>query len=223
MKNPAHHAIAALHESSPNLATAAARALLTIKVDWTLQSPPTIDTPVWQPDQPYQVVEGTLATDANILVRSGRHDNGALVVLGDLRCRNLMVSWGFDLVVTGSLIVEEVVITAPSDSQFTVGGDLRARLLASGTSTWVTLAHPGQQQAQHTSGYVMAPPNKASRPPTQAPLTELLIDEVIDREEWDAMDEEEQADQAINDILGVDKKAAQQHLAAGRSILRRPA
>jgi hypothetical protein len=220
MKSPAHRAIETLHASRPNLATGAARGLLTIDADWTLKSPPTIDTPVWQPDQPYLVVEGSLTTDANVLVRTGRHDNGALVVLGDLRCRNLMVSWGFDLVVTGSLIVEEVVITAPSDSQFMVGGDLRARLLASGTSTWVTLAHPSHQQVQHTSGYVMAPPNKPSRPPTQAPLTELLLDEVIDREEWDAMDEEEQADEDINDILCVDKKAAHRLLVAGRSLLR---
>lgn len=220
MKSPAHRAIETLHASRPNLATGAARGLLTIDVDWTLKSPPTIDTPVWQPDLPYLVVEGSLTTDANVLVRTGRHDNGALVVLGDLRCRNLMVSWGFDLVVTGSLIVEEVVITAPSDSELMIGGDLRARLLASGTSTWVTLAHPSHQQAQHTSGYVMAPPNKPSRPPTQAPLTELLLDEVIDREEWDAMDEEEQADEDINDILRVDKNAAHRLLAAGRSLLR---
>jgi len=49
---------------------------------------------------------------------------------------------------------------------------------------------------------------------------ELLIDEVIDREEWDAMDEDERADEDINDILSVDKKAAHQYLAAGRSLLR---
>ncbi|WNG54268.1 hypothetical protein F0U59_05315 [Archangium gephyra] len=220
MKSPAHHALETLHAAHPNLATSAARELLTIDVDWALRPPPALDTPVWQPEQPYLVVDGSLTTQANVLVRTGRHDNGALIVLGDLRCRNLIVSWGFDLVVTGSLLVEEVVITAPSDSQFMVGGDLRARLLASGTSTWVTLAHPRHQQAQHTSGYVMAPPNKPSRPPTQAPLTTLLLAEVLDREEWDAMDEAEQANEDINDILRVDTKAAHQYLAAGRSLLR---
>lgn len=44
--------------------------------------------------------------------------------------------------------------------------------------------------------------------------------EVLDREEWDAMDEAEQANEDINDILRVDTKAAHQYLAAGRSLLR---
>ncbi|MEG0182541.1 MAG: hypothetical protein RR704_03655 [Stenotrophomonas sp.] len=194
--------------------------LLSISDDWTILSAFNGATATaWRPSAPFVVVDGDLEVDGNIVVATGQHDQGALIVLGDLRCRQVIIGHDQHLLVSGDLVASEAVIAELADSTTYVGGAVQTDTLLSGRGAWLSLASAEGFQARHCSGYVMV--NDAPlTPAAPASTVARLVDEVLDREEWDAMEDDEREGEDIDDLIMLDEAAALHHVAAGRRLLR---
>src|SRR5690242_11733225 len=55
------------------------------------------------------IVEGNLQLAANLLVTAEASDHPSLIVLGDVACQNLLVDAGGTLLVTGRLVVRDLL------------------------------------------------------------------------------------------------------------------
>ncbi|TSC25214.1 hypothetical protein [Corallococcus sp. Z5C101001] len=176
----------------------------------------------WRPAQPYTLVKGPLEVEGNVLVEAAGHDQGVLVVFGDVTCRNLYVGVGFSFVCTGTLRVKEAIVATAADSVTYVAGAVEARLLDSGSGAWLTLfGDPSLLRVEHLTYYVMhgKKPIKSPPPPD---LRTLVVPEVLDLEEWESLSPEEQADEQPEDLIKLDNRAARKRLGSGASLFQDP-
>lgn len=218
MSSPAHELIDRLPLVGDGAAATHARALLAMDVDWASMRGQASSAPAWRPSQPFLIVEGSLELAGNAVIGTGEHDLGALIVLGDLRCRNLVVAQDFHLVVTGNLIASEVVVADLGDSTAHVAGNVQAPVLLSGDAGWLTLDRAEGLRVARTSAYVIVDEQPLPLPPHS--LSELVDDGVLDREEWDGLDADEREGQDIDEFVVLDETRVLKRLAAGDSILR---
>lgn len=163
------------------------------------------------------MIDGDLHVEGNLVVATGLHDQGVLIVLGDLQCRNVISGYDHHLVVTGDLLATEAVVAALADSTTQVGGSVRADTVIGGAGC--TIASTGAFQAARCGHYVMVG-DTPLEPVAPTSLIALLVDEVLDRDDWDAMDDDERAGEDIADYVLLDESAALEHLVEGHGILR---
>ena len=219
--NPHLAAVRRVHDTTPTAATAQALQLLGMSGDWQLlPGPHCVAGASWRTPAPFLVIDGDLHAEGNLVVATGRHDHGVLIVLGDLHCRNLITGHDQHLVVTGDLVASEAVVAALADSSTVLGGSVRADTVISGAGAWLTLATADAFQAARCDNYVMVGQTPLT-PAVPSPLTGLLVDAVLDRDDWDAMDADEREGEEIGDYVLLDESAALVRLADGGSILRR--
>ena len=178
-----------------------------------------ITSKAWRPKSAWTIIDGDLDLGGNVIVATGKHDYGALLVRGDVRCRNLVVGNGFSFACSGDLTVKEAIVASAADSTCYVAGKVRARLVDSGSGAWLTIFSPAQLMAKHVSGYVMVGA-KPLQPKRRADLKKLLVPRAVEREEWDAMDAEDREGEDASDYIRVDDRAAFGLLAKGGTILR---
>lgn len=201
------------------IADLAAR-LLEIGDDWQiLPAQRHTAATAWRPDAPFVLIDGDLDVEGNLVVATGRHDQGALIVLGDVRCRHAITGHDQHLLVTGDLIATHAVVAELGNSSTHVGGTLRTDTLLSGRGAWLSLASAEGFQATHCSAYVMVG-DTPLKPAVPASMADRLVDAVLDREEWDDMDPEDREQEDIDDLVMLDESAALRHLAAGGDLLR---
>ena len=62
--------------------------------------------------------------------------------------------------------------------------------------------------------------NSPLKPAAAASTVARLVDDVLDRDEWDSMDEEDRQGEDIDDLIMLDEVAALRHVAEGRGLLR---
>ena len=171
----------------------------------------------WRPPAAYCVVEGDLVVNGNLVVGTGKHDRGMLIVFGNVVCRNVITLAGWSLVVTGSLSAEEVIVATAVDSTTYVGGSVRAILLESGPGAWLTL-FDAKKLAAKVTGYVLVGARVLK--PKSAGSAAILVPAVVESEEWDAMAEEDREGEAEEDYVSVKVDAAAKRLAKGLGLLR---
>ncbi|XXF79666.1 hypothetical protein P2318_07880 [Myxococcaceae bacterium GXIMD 01537] len=176
----------------------------------------------WVQPEAYTLVLGSLEVEGNVVVSSGKHDDGVLIVFGDIVCQNLVVGVGFSLVCTGSIRAREAIVSTAQDSITYVGGAAEAELLDSGAGAWLTLfGDPSLLRVKHLTGYVMH-----GRTPIKLPqrpnLMELVAREAIETEEWDSLSEEERAKYNPADLLRLDSYAVLKLLRRGDRLLLKP-
>ncbi|MCY1044723.1 hypothetical protein OV208_25630 [Corallococcus sp. bb12-1] len=176
----------------------------------------------WTPSNPYTLVMGPLEVDGNVLVSTGKHDDGVLIVFGDVTCRNLYVGVGFSFVCTGTLRVREALVTRAADSIAYVAGAVEAELLDSGSGAWLTLfGDPSLLRVKHLTHYVMHG-RTPIKPPKQPDLRTLVVPEVLDTEEWDSLSAEEQAEESPEALIQLDTRAVHKRLMSGASLFLAP-
>lgn len=187
---------------------------------WTVLDEVKEITPAWRPSTQAVLITGDLHIDGNVLVKPTQaHDDAYLIVLGAVRARNLIVGDGAAFLCAGALTAQEAIVCTAMRSVTQVAGDVQAQLLDSGHGAWMDVFDKAQIAAvQHLSSYVMVAGSPHS-PEEDADLTELLIEDVQDTEEWDELDPEEQAEEKAADYVGLDKQKAFALLAKGQSIL----
>jgi len=176
-------------------------------------------TTAWRPNAQFMLIDGDLEVEGNVVVATGSHDHGALIVLGSLRCQQLITGHGQNLVVTGDLIANDAIIAELADSTTHVGGMVLTDTLLSGRGAWVSLASADGFKAKHCSAYVMVG-NIPLKPAAAASTVARLVDDVLDRDEWDSMDEEDRQGEDIDDLIMLDEVAALRHVAKGCGLLR---
>lgn len=159
----------------------------------------------WRPGAPGLIVEGDLVVPGNVIVGTGRHDHGVVIVGGEIRCRNLMVAAGFTLLCAGAVTAAEALIANAADSVTVVAGTVTAALLASGDGAWLTVFDRGQLAAAAVTRYVCVHGRAREVPKRAADVGALLAAEMVCND-----DERPQID------LG----AVRSRLDAGGSILR---
>jgi hypothetical protein len=192
--------------------------LQTIAAEW-IRSGTVADTKqVWRPKAAYTVIDGDLVTAGNLVIGTGKHDYGAVIVTGSIKCKNLLVSSGFSLACAGALTVAEVIVATQGDSTTYVAGPINAKLVISGSGAWLTTFSPKQLGRTPVSGYVMVG-NKPSKE-TTVDLGKRLISAVVNDEEWRAMDPEDRVGEKASDYVQLEDSKVSKHLAAGKSILR---
>ncbi|WP_408952805.1 polymer-forming cytoskeletal protein [Lysobacter sp. Hz 25] len=218
MSSPARELIERLPLIGEGAAATQARELLAMDVDWASIRGQASSAAAWRPSQAFLIVEGSLDLAGNAVIGTGEHDHGALIVLGDLRCRNLVVAQDFHLVVTGDLIASEAVVADLRDSTAHVAGAVQAPVLLSGDAGWLTLDRADGLRVARTSAYVIVDEQPLPLPPHS--LSELVDDGVLDREEWDGLDADEREGQDIDEFVVLDEDRVLRRLAAGDSILR---
>lgn len=189
-------------------------------LEWTVVDQLNESTPAWRPAKQALLITGDLHIDGNVLVKTTqRRDDTYLVVLGAVRCRNLIVGDGAAFLCAGALTAQEAIVCTSMGSVTEIAGDVQAQLLDSGQGAWMDVFDKAQIAAvQHLSSYVMVAGSPHS-PEEDADLTELLIEDVQDTEEWDELDPEEQAEEEAADYVSLDQKKAFKLLAKGQSIL----
>lgn len=189
-------------------------------LSWTVADQITESTPTWRPATQALLITGDLDIDGNVLVASSEPvDDTYLVVLGAVRCRNFIVADGAAFLCAGALIAQEAIVCTSMGSVTEVVGDLQATLLDSGPGAWIDLYAKEQfADVQHLSSYVMVAghPTHADE---DADLTELLVDEALETEEWDDLDPEEQEGKDKAGYVRVNPHQAFDLLAEGKSIL----
>ncbi|RKH10483.1 hypothetical protein D7V97_13710 [Corallococcus sp. CA053C] len=176
----------------------------------------------WRPPHPYTLVKGPVELDGNMLVESAGHDQGVLVVFGDVTCQNLFVGVGFSFVCTGTLRVREALVARSADSVTYAAGVVEAQLVDSGSGAWLTLfGDASQLHAKHLTHYVMNGRKviKSQKPPD---LRTLVVPEVLDTEEWDSLSAEEQTDEEPEVLIQLDARAVRKRLASGASLFLAP-
>ncbi|RKG77994.1 hypothetical protein, partial [Corallococcus terminator] len=172
----------------------------------------------WMQSNPYTLVMGPLEVDGNVLVSTGKHDDGVLIVFGDVTCRNLFVDAGFSFVCTGTLRVREALVSRAADSITYVAGAVEAELLDSGSGAWLTLfGDPSLLRVKHLTHYVMHG-RTPIKPPKQPDLRTLVVPEVLDTEEWDSLSQEEQAEESPEALIKLDTRAVRKRLMSGASL-----
>lgn len=159
----------------------------------------------WRPGSPGLIVEGDLVVEGNVIVGTGKHDFGVVIVVGAIRCRNLMVAAGFSLVCAGAVTVDEALIASAADSTAYVAGTVTAPFLASGDGAWLTVFDREQLAVGAITRYTVVHAGPPVRPPRAADVGELLVDDVL------RLDEQQKV---------IDLTAVRTRLAAGGSILR---
>lgn len=159
----------------------------------------------WRPASPGLIVEGDLVVAGNVIVGTGKHDFGVVIVVGDIRCRNLMVATGWSLACAGAITVDEALITSAADSTAYVAGKVRAAFLSSGDGAWLTVYDRKQLAVAAVTRYTSVYGGKPERPQQAADVGELLVVEV------QRSDEQRQV---------IDLGAVRTRLAAGDPILR---
>ena len=216
---PANQVRAAL-EGTPQPFAAAVLRLLPLSKAWAVSGPGrSADT--WRPEAAHVIVASSLESSGTVVIHTGKHDYGVVLVLGDVRCRNLVVGSGFTLACTGSLHVDEVLSASAADSVTYVGGQAHAFLVDSGSPAWLTLFAADALVASHVTSYVMigSKPLRSKKP--RADLSQLLVDEAVDRSEWDSMDDEDREGEDPTQYIYLSKES-RRLLTAGKSILRSP-
>ncbi|MEA5122582.1 polymer-forming cytoskeletal protein [Xanthomonas floridensis] len=215
-----HDAVSRYHDSAPNTVTSHALHLLDFASGWQLlEGPQHVACSAWRPPAAFVVIDGDLHVDGNLIVATGRHDQGALIVLGNVQCRNVVTGHDHHLAISGDLVATEAVVACLGDSTTQVGGNVHADTVISGAGAWLTLASADAFQASRCDDYVMIG-QTPSRPVTPTPLTDLVVDAVLDRGEWDAMDADDRDGEDIGDYVVLDESAALAVLAKGQGILR---
>ena len=134
----------------------------------------------WKLSNPYTLVRGPLEIEGNLMVADFKHDEGVLIVFGDVTCQNLYVDAGFSFVCIGTLRVRETLVTRRSDSITYVAGAVEAELLDSGSGAWLTLfGDPSLLRVKHLTYYVMhgRTPIMSPKPPD---LRMLVVPDVLD-------------------------------------------
>ncbi|WP_369940213.1 hypothetical protein [Xanthomonas medicagonis] len=218
--NTPHDAVSRHHNTAASTTTAHALQLLDIGSDWQLlRGPQHVTGGAWRLPAAFVVIDGDLRIDGNLIVATGRHDQGALIVLGNVHCRNLITGHDHHLAISGDLVATEAVLACLGDSTTHVGGSVRADTVISGAGAWLTLASADAFQASRCDDYVMIG-QTPSKLVTPTPLADLVVDAVLDRDDWDAMDADERDDEDIGDYVVLDEAAALSALAKGQGILR---
>lgn len=188
---------------------------------WEKLGPQTIATTCHRPSAPETVIVGDLRVSGNLLVATGKHDGGTLIVLGNVHARNVAVGAGWSLVCTGDLHAEEVIASCAADSVTYVGGRVGAHLLDSGSGAWLTMfADRAALRATHVSGYVMSAKGAVWEPKRKVDVTDVVIDDAIETEEWDAMDADDRKGEQKADYVRVDTDAVLRIVGKGGSVLR---
>ena len=188
-------------------------------VEWVRIGPVDSDSNVWRPTAPYLEIEGDLRCTGNIVVATGKHDFGTVVVSGDVSCRNLVVGSGFFLLCGGGIDASETIIATAADSGTYVAGPVKARLLDSGSGAWLKAYDSAQLEGSGLYGYAMVAgrPHSAASP---VDLETVLRSDAIETEEWDSLDDDERIGETRAEYIRVADSAARRILGAGGSILR---
>lgn len=204
----------------PAALTAAFSRFREMDIPWSGAEAISKEGPVWKMNEPNVEAASSLYLPGTLLVKTGKHDGGFLLIHGDLHCRNLVVASGFTFVCTGSLFVEESIIATAGDSTTYVGGQVHAGFLDSGSGAWLTVFREDALRVKELCGYVMGGGSVVAN--GEAELVSLLVADAIESEEWDSFSPEEQEEERPHksDYLRVDDGAARRILAAGKSILR---
>ncbi|RKG61399.1 hypothetical protein D7V80_34730 [Corallococcus sp. CA054B] len=212
-------------QSAPEALRKFVESLLTLDVEEPWAQPTEVKetgAAPWRPPNAYTLVMGSLDVEGNVLVEAAGHDEGVLVVFGDVTCRNLFVGVGFTFVCTGTLRVKETLVATSMDSVTYAAGVVEAEVVDSGSGAWLTLfGDASQLHVKHLTYYVMNGRKviKSQNPPD---LRTLVVPEVLDLEEWDSLSAEEQADEDPKDIIKLDAGAARERLARGESLFLSP-
>lgn len=195
--------------------------LAAVSASWTVVSALRVAVPCYRPTVPFVVIDGDLHVSGNLVVATGKHDGGVLVVLGNVQARNVAVGAGWSLVCTGDLHAEEVIESCADDSVTYVGGRVGAYLLDSGSGAWLTMfGSRTALRATHVSGYVMNAKGDVWEPKATADVTEIVIDDALETEEWDSLDAEDRKGESKADYVRVDTDAVLRILGKGGGVLR---
>ncbi|HEY4175231.1 MAG TPA: polymer-forming cytoskeletal protein [Kofleriaceae bacterium] len=173
----------------------------------------------WRPDVQHFIVNGDLTIDGNIIVGTGKHDHGVVIVMGNISCKNLVVASGFSLVCVGNLTATEAIVAQLPDSTTYVGGKVKAKLLASGRGAWMTVFDAKQLAGAKLSGYAMVGARPHS-PTRKVDLAKVLVSGALDEREWRAMDADERKVEKQADYVDINVSGVFKLLAKGASILR---
>lgn len=193
--------------------------LLTITKQWATTGPRTTSDAVWRPTAPHTIVEGDLVIDGNLVVATGQSDGGALIVRGNVTCRNLVVGTGFAFACTGAVRVTEVILATAADSTTWIAGSVQAALIVSGANAWVSVYDEKACNVESIFGYMMfgRTPLRRAKP---LDLREILIDSAIDWREWNRLSPVDQAEEDARDYLSCNDSNARVCLSRGETILR---
>ena len=175
-------------------------------------------TATWKLPGRAWIVTGDLVGD-NVVVASTVARDCYLIVLGAVRCRNLLVGSSASLVCVGPVSVAEVMIVTDADAVTLAADKVTARVLVSGKGAWLTLSDEQQLAVEHLVGYVMIGA-KPLRPSQRPDLDALVVPEALDTRDWDSLDPADQQEEARVDHVRIHAKAARARIEAGASILR---
>lgn len=206
--------LASLH---PGFA-AKAKAFLSMGLPWATLDRVQASVPVWRPEPLALIVLGDLEVDGNVVVRTSASEDTFLVVLGSIRCRNLVVSRAASLVCAGDVLAREAIVCTAADSVSVAAGKVDARLLASGRGAWLQIYEESQLAVTYLSGYVMVGREARRRVPPP-PLDSLAVGAALDTREWDSLSPEDREGETRSDYIRLDGDAAERLIAGGQSIL----
>jgi hypothetical protein len=172
----------------------------------------------WTQGQPNTVINGDLNVAGNLMVGTGKHDGGFLIVFGDVKCQNFCSAPGFTFACTGSLSASQAVIATAGNSATYVAGRTVTTFLDSGAGAWLTLFDSKSLAVGHLSRYVMinGRPVRQGKPD----LLSLLVPKALETEEWDSLSAGEQKNESPKDYVRVDTQAVRSLMAQGESILK---
>jgi len=205
----------------PPALSSAIEKLASTSPSWERLGPQRITAPCHRPRAPFTVVVGDLRVSGNLVVATGKHDFGVLIVLGHVHARNVAVAAGWSLVCTGDLHAEEVIEACAGDSVTYVGGRVGALLLDSGAGAWLTMFGARTHlHATHLTGYVMSAKNQVWKPKAAVDVTDVVVDAALETEEWDSLDAADRVGERRADYVGVDTDAVLRLLGKGGGVLR---
>ena len=206
-------------EGQPEVFAREVRGAHSIDLDWHSIAPVRSNEAVWRPGAQAVIIEGNLEVEGNIYLRaSAPVDSTHLIVLGSMRCRNLLLAPCATLMCIGSAIAEEAIIIGGQDSTACAAGEIVAQFLSSGANSDGALEIHNLEQLRvpQLLGYVRILGSAQIHKPEECfNLISTLIAEAVDSSEWDASSPEEQS----LDMLTINPSAIERMLRNGSSIL----
>ncbi|MBN1802010.1 MAG: hypothetical protein JW891_10915 [Candidatus Lokiarchaeota archaeon] len=172
------------------------------------------------------IVDGNLIVNGLFLDRvRGHWDSSVLIVLGDVNCTNLCNSYHSDIYILGKLKVSELLYLSAPDSITQIFNSVEAKYI---NGMWITAYD--SVKADIIESYIqdgITKKKKVIKPNLQGvKLSRVLIDDVLNFEEWDQMDQEEQ-EAMINDAKSkydyclIDDKKLKEVLSQSRTVIKK--
>lgn len=181
----------------------------------------------WSPPASPYVITGDLRVAGSVITSAENRDGGLLIVLGGIYCQDLLAAEE-STTLCGRVEVPGLLFAATRDVIFEVFGPMKVHYLISGAGTgWLSSYHDDVSLSGYHDYFTdgrTGEAHAAGETQHHVDLRHLVVEDVLDFEEWECMSDDERAAETADgqsryDYAGFDEHEVHRRFYAGQPIL----